>query len=330
MDYTHYTSVKNRFTASPNLCDLFKLLSIETWKRIEYAYLKFGVKVFETTITQNIIFSINAYSDQYGLDIEIFEAENERVNGNDFELIIRFPSDGLEYYAPIQAKKIYRDGRYHSMDHGDQIQSLMRYADSKGAKALYLLYNFDPSPIGGASFPVPAELIGCTLISAEYLFNNHYNKRKKRNGDETWIIPEFNDLNPTHAFCWHELVCPGKADDLYKKAQTKGIIEKSNMDSVSVITSANNDFKSGFFPINTFKQEGWENIKNISVRKDEQFKKSEPELQNDKLNYPDEGYSIEKSPDEKSVGRQSLKEKKRFPIFSPKSRIIISHTQDGQ
>ena len=49
MDYTEYTAVKNRFSATPNLCDLFKLLSIETWKRIEYAYLKSGVKVFEVT-----------------------------------------------------------------------------------------------------------------------------------------------------------------------------------------------------------------------------------------------------------------------------------------
>src|SRR5688500_3943716 len=102
MDYTEYTAVKKRFMSTPNLCDLFKLLAIETWKRIEYAYLKPGIKVFETTITQNLIFTINAYNDQYNLDIEIFEALNENVNGNDFELIIKFPAEGLEYYAPIQ------------------------------------------------------------------------------------------------------------------------------------------------------------------------------------------------------------------------------------
>jgi hypothetical protein len=90
MDYTQFTAVKNSFTKSPNLCDLFKLLSIETWKRIEYAYLKPGIKVFETTITQNLIFSINAYNDQHNLNVEIFEALDENTNGNDFELIIRF------------------------------------------------------------------------------------------------------------------------------------------------------------------------------------------------------------------------------------------------
>lgn len=105
MDYTEYTAVKNKFITSHNLCDLFKLLSIETRKRIEYAYLKPGIKVFETTITQNLIFSINAYNDQYGLNIEIFEARDEATNGNDLELVIRYPSYGVEFYAPIQAKK---------------------------------------------------------------------------------------------------------------------------------------------------------------------------------------------------------------------------------
>src|SRR5262245_16984581 len=115
MDYTEYTVVKNRFATDPNLCDLFRLLSIETWKMIEYAYIKPRVKVFETTVTQNLIFSINAFNDQYRLNIEVLEALDEKTNGNDFELIIRFPDDGIEYYAPIQAKKVYRNGRYLSM-----------------------------------------------------------------------------------------------------------------------------------------------------------------------------------------------------------------------
>lgn len=108
MNFTEYTTIKNKFSSSPNLCELFKLLSIETWKRIEYAYMKPGVKVFETTLTQNIIFTINAYNDQYGLNIEIYESLNERVNGNDMELIIKYPKDGVEYYAPIQARKFTR------------------------------------------------------------------------------------------------------------------------------------------------------------------------------------------------------------------------------
>ena len=93
MDYTEYTAAKNRLGVNPNLCDLFKLLAIETWKRIEYAYIKERIKVYETTLTQNLIFSINAYSDQYGLNIDIFEATDEKTNGNDLELIIKYPDE---------------------------------------------------------------------------------------------------------------------------------------------------------------------------------------------------------------------------------------------
>ncbi len=112
MEYTEYTVVKNKFAAKPNLCDLFMLLSIETWKRIEYSFLRPGGRINETTLTQNIIFTINAFTDQYGLDIVILEALDEKRNGNDFELIIKFPKENLEFYTPIQAKKIYKNGKY--------------------------------------------------------------------------------------------------------------------------------------------------------------------------------------------------------------------------
>lgn len=105
MDYTVYTSVKDKFAATPNLCDLFKLLSIETWKRMEHAYLKRGMKVFETTITQNLIFTINAFNEQYNLNIDIFEAADERTNGNDFELIIRFPNEECRILCSCTIKK---------------------------------------------------------------------------------------------------------------------------------------------------------------------------------------------------------------------------------
>ncbi len=156
---------------------------------MEYAYLKPRVRLFETTITQNIIFTINAYNDQHGLNIQILEAEDEKTNGNDFELIIKFPADGVEYYAPVQAKKVYRNGKYYSMDHGNQIESLISYASERDSKPLYLLYNFKQSPSAHTLHPNPVELMGCSLINAEFLYQNYYNKRKKRNGDDAWLIP---------------------------------------------------------------------------------------------------------------------------------------------
>lgn len=321
MDYTEYTTVKNRFTAIPNLCDLFKLLSIETWKRIEYACLKSGVKVFETTITQNIIFSINAYNDQYGLNIEILEALDEKTNGNDFELIIRYPQDGLEYYAPIQAKKVYRNGKYNSMEHGVQIQSLMDYANANDATPFYLLYNFTPSPIiSGITLTAPMETTGCTLISAEHLYNNHYNRRINRNGVPSWIIPNFYDLNPTHAFPWHELVCPASATDFYQILKKKGVIDSNQIVKVEDLTKQNSNLKQGFYPIDTFtKGENWISIKDLEVQpKEEQTEIYQSMNSKFKTPYDDEKYKDEK------MQKASSEKERVYPKFSPKSRIILN------
>jgi hypothetical protein len=318
MDYTEYTAVKNRFSTTPNLCDLFKLLSIETWKRIEYAYLKRHVKVFETTVTQNLIFSINAYRDQYNLNIDVFEARSEKTNGNDFELIIRFPADGIEYYAPIQAKKVYRDGRYLSMDHGVQIESLINYANANKAKPLYLLYNFAASPFRtGVTLSTPPELLGCTLISAEYLFNNHYNKKAKRDGTYTWRIPHFYDLNPANTFPWHELVCPNNVTDFYQKLQEKGLATRRTTSSVADLITVNQDLKQGFYPINTFVQgNDWSSIKQLEVpKKDFEYRYE--------ISQGVGRIDLHQNEGNNKIQKESSGEK-TYPNFSPKSRIILS------
>lgn len=192
---------------TPNLCDLFKLLSIETWKRIEYAYLKSGIKVFETTITQNLLFEINALSDQFDLDINIFEAVDENRNGNDLELIIRYPKEGTEFYTPIQGKKVYRNQTYGSIDHGNQIETLLNYALEKRSTAFYLFYNYTPSGINGWVSPCDLSLFGCSMVNANFIRDNYYNKKTKRNGSKGWIIPTLQKLIPK-SFPWHELVCP--------------------------------------------------------------------------------------------------------------------------
>jgi|GEM_PF-3072854 len=212
IDFTHFTAAKNSFEANPGLCNLFKFLSIETWKRIEFTYIKPRIKVYETTLTQNIAFATNAYVDFYPmLNIRVFEAENEKANGNDIELIIRFKNFDYDFYAAIQAKKIYRNNGYNAMDHGDQIVNLINYASdaTRNAWPLYLLYNYiDPIP---TSINNDNELYGCSIVDAQYLRDNYYNKRivNKRDGTSElkWLIPFFNDLHPTHAFPWHQLVC---------------------------------------------------------------------------------------------------------------------------
>jgi hypothetical protein len=315
MDYTPYTVAKDKLSSTPNLCDLFKVLATETWKRIEFAYLKSGVKVFETTITQNLVFSINAYKDQYGLDIEIYEAVDEKTNGNDLELIIQFPNEGIEYYVPIQAKKVYRSGKYDSMDHGNQIESLMQYAAGKKAKPMYLLYNFAPQPLPpGTRLTSPAELTGCTLISAQHLYSHYYNQKKK-NGKSGWKIPHFYDLNPTHAFAWHEIVCPNKVEDLYKLLKSKGLTSQLSFKSPQKLTQSNGRSRQGFYSINTFANDaGWVSIDELAVPQTvaEEYHRIAPE-----------GKYSDFSNELVDFGKNT-KRKKTYPDFSPKSRIVLS------
>ena len=94
------------------------------------------------------------------------------------------------------------------MEHGDQIVSLINYAEARNGYPLYLLYNYlDDIPIQPADF----ELYGCSITDAYYLRDNYYNVRTIRKPDGTsklkWDIPSFSDLHPSNAFPWHELVC---------------------------------------------------------------------------------------------------------------------------
>ncbi|MCW3102318.1 MAG: hypothetical protein JWO09_758 [Bacteroidetes bacterium] len=335
MDYTQYTVVKNHFIKSPNLCDLFKLLSIETWKRMEYAYLKPGVKIYETTITQNLIFSINAYNDQYNLKIQILEADDEATNGNDFELVIRFPAEGVEFYAPVQAKKIYKNGKYSSMDHGDQIVSLQNYARARRAVPFYLLYNFAPSPLH-IDLTDPMELTGCTLLSAEYLHENFYNKRKKRGSSSelAWTLPSFFDLNPSPSFPWHQIVCPGNSQSLFDHLFEKKVWKESELKK----RISEGEAVNGFFTLNTFNRDkGWSDVKDLKVpfsydNKLISSKEAEiPEKYRDIIgkNITKDLMNNEISKDLESGGKKrGLKKmseiEKVYPDFSPKSRIIIS------
>jgi hypothetical protein len=324
MDYTEYTSVKKRFDRDTNLCDLFKLLSIETWKRMEYAYLHTGVKVFETTITQNLLFTINAYNDQYKLDIDIFEAKSEKTNGNDFELIIKFPEYNTEYYAPVQAKKVYRNGLYHSMDHGAQIESLMRYAEKHDAQPLYLLYNYVSPPLRkGVKLTSPPELSGCTVINAKYLMENFYKKRTKLKRDgssvKAWKIPSFYDLNPTRAFPWHELVCQSNPKELARFMGVFLLGKKTVPLKTEALVLFSKEFKQGFHPINTYSSgTDWLKISEINVKP---ASKGEHFISSEEIMYLPDNKSEKQIQKIKRIENAS---EKKYPNFSPRSRIVIT------
>ncbi len=172
-----------------------------------------------TTLTQNLVFTFQSFVDQYpSLNIVIQEAADEETNGNDLELVLEFPNEGRAFYAVLQAKKIDRNGKYYKLDHGRQIENLIAYASRQNAIPLYLLYN---TVRNGYWNPIPQEF-GCSLISAQFLKDNFYQKRNYKHKDgsitKKWIYPHFNDLHNGFGFPWDELVCGVKNEaDLQNK-----------------------------------------------------------------------------------------------------------------
>lgn len=187
-----------------NLCNFLQSISQETWNRIQFAHSKKNFKTFETTITQNILYNLHVFStNNPHIPIKMFEAVDEPLNGNDIEFIIKTSNGYL--VSPLQAKIIYQKKYdYPAMEHGNQINDLISYANSLGGVALYLLYNFYPDKTFKPHTKIcnieliPADY-GCTLISAQYLSRNFAFNRIDKNGNRKWAIPSFIQLHPNIA-----------------------------------------------------------------------------------------------------------------------------------
>jgi hypothetical protein len=208
---TEYFRLLFQFNMRPTLCNFLQLVAYDTWKRIEFTRTRNGLKIFETTITQNILYEFRVYYELYPqIPIRIFEAINEPKNGNDIELLIK-TSQGI-LIAPLQAKLIYNSNYYNAMEHGNQINDLISYANSVGGIPLYLLYNYYPdntfvhnANLCGITYS--KEQFGCSIVSANYLLANFAFNRTGRNGNSKWTIPNFTDLHPTIAIPWFVLGC---------------------------------------------------------------------------------------------------------------------------
>jgi hypothetical protein len=67
------------------LKELYKNISSSIWDRIPFSY-SMGFRYSEVTITENLLFDIYKFNiNNPSLAINIFEAKNEKANGNDLE-----------------------------------------------------------------------------------------------------------------------------------------------------------------------------------------------------------------------------------------------------
>src|SRR6202012_5919295 len=90
----------------PNICDLFHAAAVDTWERIKFSRTTPGLKIHETTITQNLIYEMRLLKSLYPYwGLTLFESTNEKANGDDLELCVLHP-DRIIYTYAIQAKII--------------------------------------------------------------------------------------------------------------------------------------------------------------------------------------------------------------------------------
>jgi hypothetical protein len=166
------------------------------------------------------------------------------------------------------------------MEHGNQIEKLIEYAENSNGYPLYLLYNYVetiPNRLNSN-----AEFHGCTLVDAYHLRETYYNRRIKRKRDgsyvNAWIIPDFNDLHPAHAFPWHELVCDiNDPSALLQKILTIADQQRRIGYRTDLLTSDGSDINWSNYPGFIGKQDlsfdGWFRSKDKDILKSRSEKK---------------------------------------------------------
>ncbi|MBS1636198.1 MAG: hypothetical protein JST26_09795 [Bacteroidetes bacterium] len=271
MDFTPYTSFHAEMEKNPSLCNLFQLLATETWKRLEFSFKHLKKDVHEPTITQNLVFNINAFAQKYGFNIIFEESTNEATNGNDLELVLYYDDSEYVFYAPIQAKRVKSNGEYKSFPYKDQILKLIAYAQKWNGFPLYLFYNYsDLNPTQKTSLlsftdchdKIDETQYGCTIASAEYL-KTTYVTCTTTSGVTKCVTNSgsnltFFDIHPNESFPWNILVCCSEeqnpqllSEKLSKKRKKKG---KSEVITEKFIS---NKVLPGVIKKSALPKEGW-------------------------------------------------------------------------
>ena len=191
--------------------NFFGLFSVRTWLLLKL--VKNGkFRLNETTITQNLVKDFWIESQLYEFPIKIYESTNERVNGNDLEILLETTHGYI--MLPVQIKVIKDDDRYPGISYTvrglKQIDLLIDYANKKQGIPAYIFYNyyndidFDYYVTDYFS-QCKIEEFGCTIGNATNIRNAFF----ERGGLRQWRIPSFEDLHmpakfaiPLHlAFC---------------------------------------------------------------------------------------------------------------------------------
>lgn len=187
------------------------------------------ISILETTITDNILYNfLRLESTLKPSKVQLWEASNERINGNDLDIYV---NDGRQTICyTTQAKLLYSSGIYGAMPHqnknGYQIELLIKHAKlGRQRIPIYLLYNYSAETSNCnpqiCSQNVSVQQLGCSVISAEFLKDNFRKRNPKRHNTkhqnkpipdrDYWSKVSFEDIHSMHrstrAVPWANLAC---------------------------------------------------------------------------------------------------------------------------
>ena len=156
----------------------------DTWNRIKFSRSCESFKIYETTITQNMIYSL-LISEIVG--IKIYESKDEKTNGNDLEFYIEKKDNKFSRYA-VQSKIAYKSGRYEAIKHYNrhtesyQIENLLGYARQVVAIPLYFFYSYSSDLKGDEinRYNILNYEFGVAVASAHRIFLDNYNYFNKK------------------------------------------------------------------------------------------------------------------------------------------------------
>ena len=146
-------------------------IASDTWRRLSRAH-HLGARLGEETLTDLLVLEMLNFQKSNAFRVVHPTRHDESRWGADLLVWIR-RNNGLNRFLAIQAKKLYPNGNYKTLNHHvrpgvRQIDLLNAFALTYHAIPLYLLYNhFDssiPADYWHCCKPFDIEQLGCTLV----------------------------------------------------------------------------------------------------------------------------------------------------------------------
>lgn len=168
---------------NPSLFNWLCMFARSSWERIEYARNNEHIHLFETTLTQNMVFEFHQFGKEQFWPIRIYESKKERVNGSDLEIVYHTKIGYLTLYC--QCKIADKDLKYAAINHKSgnklQIELLIEHAVNFGGIPIYLFYNYCANTNYNEKLQrlwrIPVQNFGCSIADAYYIYKEFFRPR---------------------------------------------------------------------------------------------------------------------------------------------------------